>query len=196
MRKLPLVIMFGVAVFAAKAQEPVIIKSPVLTFSFGAMDFKTAQAIRSSSLSSVLRNDQWSKLSKMDPALGINFINGISQYLDYSVNAYFATVNYPYRDKGTSAGGDAFLIETDASVHLKLLTDAHIVVPYLSAGAGFSTYKKKWDAIVPVGAGIQVKIGEGAWINSNFQYRLPITQRANYHFLYSLGFGANLGKKK
>lgn len=187
--------MCTVSFMAVQAQQPVNKKSPVLSFSVGAMDFKTAQSIRSSSLSTVLKDKKWENLSQMDATLGLNYTNGISQFLDYSLNLYASTVNYPYRDKGTMAGTNSWIFETDASFHLKLLNDDHIVVPYLSAGAGVSNYKKKWDAIVPVGAGLQVKLGSESWINSNFQYRLPVTQRANYHFLYTIGFGTSLKKK-
>jgi hypothetical protein len=196
MMKLSLLPMLALAAIGAFAQDPDYKKHPTILFTIGAQDFKSAQRVRSNTLSTVLRENQWAELKEMDPAFGVSFLNGITKNLDYSVNVSAASVNYPYRDKNRFAGNDAFLFETDASLHAKLLSDRYIVVPYLSAGAGFSVYKSYWDAFVPVGLGLQFKIGKDNFITTNAQYRLPITQRANYHFFYNIGFGLSLGSKK
>ncbi|TAD81689.1 MAG: hypothetical protein EAY75_17415 [Bacteroidetes bacterium] len=193
--KLSLLTLLAFVALGSAAQEADYKKKPTLLLTFGAQDFKTAQLIRSNTLSSVLSNKQWSGITEMDPSFGVTFINGLSQNLDYSVNLSGASINYPYRDKNRLAGSDAFLFETDASLHAKLLSDKYIMVPYLSAGIGCSIYKSFWDAFVPVGLGLQFKLGPDNFITTNAQYRVPITQRANYHFFYNIGFGMTLGKK-
>ncbi len=171
-------------------------KSATLAINFGMMDFKTPQSIKTSSAGSVLGNGNWAKVSDMSPALGISFMKGISNYFDYCVSGYFSSVDYPFRDKTTPEGSSSPLGEFDASVRMKMLTDNFILVPYLKAGIGGSIYKgSKLDAFMPVGAGLQLKLSTQTFLVSDFEYRLPVTQRANYHFLYSIGIATGIGKK-
>jgi outer membrane protein OmpA-like peptidoglycan-associated protein len=174
------------------------IKRGTLAVQVGAYDFGTAQAIRSGSLNSVLGNKQWTDFRQMDMAFGLSYIKGISEHLDYSVNGYFGSVKYPVRQSNGSAitGSNNLLFETDASLHLKLLTDNFIVVPYLSAGLGGSVWNGRFEAFSPIGGGLQFGLGQDYFAFSNFQYRVPVTQGANYHFLYGIGIGGPVGKPR
>jgi outer membrane protein OmpA-like peptidoglycan-associated protein len=175
------------------------IKRGTLAVQIGGFDFQTAQKIRSQSLSSVLGNKEWSNLKEIDMAFGLSYIKGINQHFDYSINGYFGSVKYPVRSSnGTSITGAAskLLFEMDASIHMKLLPDNYIVVPYLSAGVGGSVWNGRFEAFAPLGGGLQFGLGEECFAFSNFQYRVPVTQGANYHFLYSIGFGGPVGKPR
>ncbi len=170
------------------------IKRPTLGISVGAYDFLTAQRIRSSSLSSVLGNKDWAKMQEMSIALGINFIKGISENVDYSINFYTGNTAYPPRT-GTNNGVTGFLHELDASLHVKMLTDKSFFTPYLKAGLGGSLWKDHFESFMPLGGGLQFKIAPDFFLLSELQYRVPVTQGANYHFLYNLGFAGSLGDK-
>lgn len=171
------------------------IKRGTFGFAFGAYDFKTADAIRNSSLTDVLSNKQWAKMEDMDIAFGVSYLKGITPFLDYSINGYFGSVAYPLRtNTGTKTGPDKLLFEADASVFLKLLPDNYFLVPYISAGLGGSAYNGRFEAFAPLGAGLQFKLGGDHFVFSNVQYRVPITQGSNYHFLYSIGIAAPVGK--
>jgi outer membrane protein OmpA-like peptidoglycan-associated protein len=133
----------------------------------------------------------------MDMAFGASYISGISNHFDYSVNAFLGRTQYPVR--GQAAGGfikRSLLLEVDASVHMKLLTDNYTVVPYLSIGGGVSGWNRRYEAFAPLGGGLQFNLGSGYFGFSNFQYRVPITQGANYHFLTSFGLGGPLTDAK
>lgn len=164
-------------------------KEPTLAFQAGLVDFLSASRVRqNSSLTQVMGNNQWAKPNEMDFALGGSFINGINDYLDYSVNTFFTFTNYPIRNKKPPFENGIYG-QVDASVHLKLLPDNYILVPYLSAGVGGAMIGSRFEAFMPFGAGMQLGLGEGYFIFSNFQYRVPVTAGANYHFQYSLGVG-------
>lgn len=174
------------------------IKRGTLAVQLGAFDFGTAQAIRSGSLNTVLGNKEWSKPKEMDMAFGLSYLKGISKFFDYSVNGYFGSVKYPVRkSNGTTViGSSKLLFEADASVHMKLLPDNFTVVPYLSAGVGGSAWNGRFEAFSPIGGGLQIGVGQEHFLFSNFQYRVPFTQGANYHFLYGIGFGGPVGKAR
>jgi OmpA-OmpF porin, OOP family len=197
MRKLlaSLLGLFLVAMAYAQPGSGSYIKRPSLGISVGAYDFLTAQRIRSGSISSVIGNGQWASMKEMSIALGLNFIKGISENVDYSINFYTGNTNYPPRT-GTNNGATAFLHELDASLHLKLLTDKSFFVPYLSAGLGGSLWNKHFDAFMPFGGGFQFKMAPDYFLYTNMQYRVPVTQGANYHFMYTLGFSGPVGEKK
>ena len=78
----------------------------------------------------------------------------------------------------------------------KLLTDRHMVVPYLSAGLGASLYNGKSGLYIPLGAGIQFNLFNEAFVLTNVQYRNTLTSAVNNHFQYNIGIGTSLGKKK
>jgi OmpA-OmpF porin, OOP family len=199
MRKTLLGLMSVCCVIAANAQNGESnIKRGTLAVQLGAYDFATAQAIRSGSLNTVLGNKEWSKPKEMDMAFGLSYIKGISKFFDYSVNGYFGSVKYPVRKSNgtTVTGSSKLLFEADGSVHMKLLPDNFTVVPYLSAGLGGSVWDGRFEAFSPLGGGLQIGVGQEHFIFSNFQYRVPITQGANYHFLYGIGFGGPVGKAR
>ncbi len=196
MRKLLLGLSLISLVFSGYAQEgSKIIKRPTLTFYVSGIDFQTPQDIRSRSLASVTGDKDWAKLKELDLALGFSFMKGISENIDYSVN--FSTGNTKYKVRGLPDNNkNAFLHALDASLHLKLLSDKYYFVPYLSAGVGASLWNSRFEAFAPLGGGVQIKIAPDNFLFTNFQYRVPVTQTANYHFLYNVGFGSPIAKAK
>lgn len=189
MRKLSLSLLALMMVCMANAQQKDNEKKPAtIAIHFGHQDFITPQRIRTSSLQNVMGNKRWAKLKDQAPALGISYMKGLNNYFDISANYYLSSVDYPFADATPRLGTDYLLHEADVSVHMKLLTDRHFLVPYLSAGLGASAYKSsRFDAFMPFGAGLQLKLSKNSSLFSNFQYRVPITERGNYHFLTTFG---------
>ncbi len=189
--------MLGLAGAFAQPAKDTQVKPGTLVIHFGFQDFTTPQRIKGSSMGSVTGNKQWAKMGEQSPALGISYVQGISNYFDVSANYFLASVDYPFRDDTRQYGTDYLLHELDASVQMKLLPDNHFFVPYLSAGIGASAYYGgRFDAFMPLGAGVQLKLGSGTFIFSNFQYRVPVTERASSHFLSSIGIGTAIGKAR
>ena len=187
---LVVVTLFSVAGFS---QPYLYKKKPTLSVNFILNDFRTADMIRMNSLAGVFKNKQWSKVSQMGPGLAINYAQGITDYVDFTASMGASIVDYTFKNKPTT-GADNFLLETDANIAIKLLSDKYLVTPYLSAGAGVSMYKVYWGAYIPFGFGLQFRLAENTFLNTQMQFRTGISENTNNHFNYSIGFGTPIGR--
>src|ERR1700730_12082981 len=157
--------------------------------------YKSAGNIRTPSLSSVFVNNQFGKVKEMTAGLAVNYMKGLSNHIDFSVNAGGSFVSYDLRNRPGTAK-DRFLLEVDASVIGKMVSDKYWLTPYVQTGIGGLIYGVYYGAFIPAGLGLQVNFYDEAFLLINAQYRIPITETANYHFYYSLGIAGNIGKKK
>ena len=97
-------------------------------------------------------------------------------------------------DKETPSS-DKFLLETDASLNLKMFSDKYIFTPYINIGVGASIYDGKAGAFLPLGGGLKVNLFDEAAIFINSQYRVPVTSTTSaYHFFNSIGIAGTIGK--
>src|SRR5665647_1400570 len=182
-------------VLQLSAQENEEKKPATLIFHFFYNDFKTAQQIRTSSFKNVLDNHLWSKFGEMQMGFGFNYLKEIKPKIDFVASLDGSSTDYLYKD-GTTHGSSALLLDANAGVNLKLLTDRHKVVPYLSAGLGASLYNGKSGFYLPLGAGVQFNLFNEAFVLTNIQYRNALTSAVNNHFQSNIGVGTSLGKKK
>ena len=169
------------------------VRPKALGVSFVMNDFKTAQRIKTGSLETVLREKTWAKLDEMSPGLALSYFQGLSSHIDFAGTLISSYVAYPVPNKpaGTT---DGLLLEADASLNLKLLSDRYWVSPYLSVGVGASKYKNYYGAIMPLGAGIKVNFFDEAAVFFNTQYRVGVTKETTAsHFIYSIGVAGSLG---
>lgn len=172
------------------------IKRPTFSVNFMLNDFKTAQNLRNSSLGDVFSDKKFSKVKDMDAGLSVNYLQGLTSHIDFMSTLGGSFTDYPNKD-GVGNGDENFLLELDANVNIKLLTDKYFISPYLTAGVGGSMYKSKFGAYAPLGVGLQFNLGkEEAFIFTQAQYRVGITDKATNHLNFSLGFGAPLTEKK
>lgn len=190
---LAILLISGVA--SAQDQENEYIKNPALGIHFFFNDFKTASAIRASSLSSALINKNVGKIKDMVPGLSLSYMQGISNNFDFSASLGGSFLDYVVDGKGV-LGSESLLLEGDASINAKMLSDQYWVVPYLSAGLGFSKYKGYYGAFIPVGAGLQINFFDDAFFIINTQYRIKVTETTSYHFFSSIGIAGTIGSKK
>lgn len=158
-------------------------------------DFNTATAIRESSLSSVLKDHRFGKLGDMSQGLALSFGKGISETFDFYSTLAGSFLSYPLANKPAS-GSDFLLLEADASIRGKMLSDRYFFVPYVQAGVGVSKYKGYWGTFLPVGVGLQLNFFDEAFLQINSQYRLGITESTSYHFVHSIGLVGNIGGKE
>jgi len=172
-------------------------KRPTLSVNFFMKDFLTPSRIGTSSLSSVIGNKQWAQFADMVPGLGVSYIKGISNHMDFASNLGGSFIDYPFLD-APKLGKEKFLLELDATLRLKLLTDKYIVVPYVSGGVGATALGgSHFGAYIPVSTGLQFNLGQSeAFLFTDVSYRYPVTQKTgNYHLNYSIGLGAPLCDK-
>jgi outer membrane protein OmpA-like peptidoglycan-associated protein len=171
-------------------------KAPTLGIGFVLKDFQTATFIHNTSLSNVLSNGLWSKFNSMSPGVSIQYLQGLTNILDFKGTLTGAFTKYPH--KGSYFyGDDKFLLDLEAGLNLKLLSDKYYVDTYLTAGIGASMYNGNYfNAYVPVGAGIQWKLGEGNFIFTQATYQIGVSDAAKENFNYSIGFAGPLTSKK
>ena len=170
-------------------------KRPALGVHFILNDFKTAASIRSASLSSVIQSKQWKQTKNMPAGLGISYLQGLSNHVDFAGTLSGSFLDYPIPGK-TLTGGNNLLLEGVATANIKLFTDKYWLNPFITVGAGASKYKGYYAAIAPVGLGLQVNVFDEAFILVNSQYRIPITENAAYHLYHSIGIAGNIGKPR
>jgi OmpA-OmpF porin, OOP family len=175
------------------------IKRPVQAPTFGVHflynDFKTAAAIRSSSLSSVIRNKEFAKISEMSPGIALNYLQGLSGTFDISAMLSGSFPDYPGQD-GSLLGENSLLVETDISIRGKMFSENYWVSPYLQLGLGLSKYKNYWGAYIPAGMGIQVNLPSEFFVMVNAQYRAAVTEKTvSPHLFYSVGIAGVIRRK-
>ena len=177
------------------AQKNIDIKPATVSMHVFYTDFGTAAKIRSSSIKNVLQNKLWSGLNDMQMGLGFTYHKGITDKVDF-----LATVDGSYTDylfkSGLTNGSSQFLLDAQTAINIKLITDAHTIVPYLSVGGGIQLYKGKTGVYMPAGVGLQFNFFKEAMVFTNAQYRIAASANTNYHFYYSVGIGSKIGLKK
>ncbi len=170
-------------------------KPPTLVFHVFYDDFKTAHLIHTTSIIHVLSNNLWGNISDTQMGFGFNYLQGIKSKIDFVATLDGSYTDYLYRNN-TYNGSSEFLLDASAGLNVKLLDDHHPVVPYLSAGMGFSAYKGSTGFYIPVAAGLQFNIFNEAFVFTNMAYKRGLTSFVTNYIQYSIGIGTNIGKKK
>jgi hypothetical protein len=174
------------------AQEKSFQQTETIGIHFIFNDFATALDIRSSSLASVLNNKRFGKLKDMSQGLALSYSKSLSKYFDFSSMVAGSFLAYPIPGKEDQTS-ESLLLETDASIRGRMFSNEYWVVPYLQLGVGFSYYKGYWGAFIPAGVGLQINFFDEAYLMINSQYRIAVSETANYHFVHSIGLVGNIG---
>jgi hypothetical protein len=171
-------------------------KAPSLGIHFILNDFTTASRIKNNSLGGVLKDKNWAQFNEMAYGLSVQYMQGLTNHVDFAGSVAASFLKYPFPNKA-AATDDALLMEFDAALHLKLLTDKYAVVPYANVGLGISAYKfSNYAAYFPLGVGFQVNLGkQDAFFFTQADYKTAITNAGANHFTYSFGFSAPLKSK-
>jgi len=194
MKKILLVIIsFGTFVTSFAQSENK--KRPTLGINFILNDFKTAANLRAGGLPTILKSKEWHKSKNMTAGIGISYLQGLNNYLDFAGTLSGTFTRYPVPGK-VVANDNELLLEGAATVNLKLIPDNYWVSPYLTLGAGASKYKGYYGAFIPAGIGFQINLFDETMILVNSQYRIPVTENVAYHFFHSFGVATPLTKKK
>lgn len=194
MKKFIIIFCLCFSILKIEAQVIQVVKPTSLAFHVFYNDFKTAQQIKASSLSDVLKNGKWSGFRDMQMGFGLNYFKGINQWLDVVGTLDGSGVDYLFKD-GTTNGSSKFLLDMNVGLNAKLVNDSKSVAPYFFGGAGMSYYQKKAGLYIPVGLGVKFNLFDEAFITSNMQYRIAATSAVNHHLYYTVGIGTTIGKR-
>ena len=170
-------------------------KRPALGVHFILNDFKTAASIRTKSFASVVRSKEYKQIKNMAAGLGLTYLQGLSNNIDFEGGLSGSFVDYPVPNKPLANQAN-LLLEAVGAANIKLTSDKYWVSPYVSLGLGAAKYKGYYSAFVPAGLGLQVNLFDDAFILLNTQYRMPITENGAYHLYHSFGFAGNIGKER
>lgn len=173
------------------------IRPAAIGVSFILNDFTTADRIRTGSLSRVLANKQWAKFKEMAPGIAVSYFKGLRKHVDFAGTLAGSFVSYPLLNRPASSG-DKFLLEADASVNLKMVSEKYWVQPYLILGLGAQMYDGAYfGAFIPTGIGMKLNLFDDAHLFVTSQYRIPVTKETvNYHFFNQFGIAGRIGAKK
>src|SRR6185312_3800707 len=160
-------------------------KGKSLGISFFLNDFKSASELRSNGIVSLFKNHDFFS-SQMNTGFAVDYMNGLSNNVDFIATLGGSSVNYPVQNVAPFQS-KSLLLETTASLNLKLLADNYWLTPYVDLGVGASKYKKYFGAFIPVGVGLQAHVSKNIFVLLNSQYRIAVTENASYHFYHSLG---------
>ncbi len=170
-------------------------RSRALGVSFFLNDFVTADRIRTTSLSKVLSDKKFARMSEMNPGVAITYFKGIKPHVDIAASLGGSFLKYPMPKRSFLT--NYLLLEASASVNLKMTTEKYWVQPYISLGVGAHKYRSYYGAFLPLGLGMKVNLFDEAHLFITSTYRVPVTtETANYHFQHSIGIAGRLGKKK
>lgn len=197
MKKIKLVLLASIATTIAFGQTASYKKRPSLGVSFSMKDFATPALIKATSFSDVLKDNKWTKLSKMTPSLTVQYFEGLTDNIDFMAGATGCFVDYPFQaNTGTIQNQDKFLLELDANLNFKLLSDKYFFVPYISTGLGASMYTGKYfAAYFPIGAGLQFNLGSETFLNVQYNNNVAVTDNSTTNFNYRIGFASPLKEK-
>lgn len=188
-------VLFADATFAQDST----IRTPAFGISFLFNDFVTAQRIRSTSFSEVIRKKRTAKLKEISPGIALTYFKGVQKHIDFAGTLAASFVDVPSQNTSSplSSGNSNFFLEADASLNFKMFPENYAFTPYLIAGVGASKYKSNYGAFLPLGGGVKLNFFNEAALFITFQYRVPVTSEANnYHFFASIGLSGIVGKKK
>ena len=115
------------------------IRSSEIGVSFDLYDYKTAQLIRSTSLSAVLRDKQFGKLKEMFPGIGVHYFQGVKKHIDVSGALHATFLSQPVGNKPDN-GVDRFQLQIEGLALFKMVSDKYWIQPHLIAGFGGQKY--------------------------------------------------------
>jgi OmpA-OmpF porin, OOP family len=200
MRLNTLLIFFTATMFtAANAQEKTNKKPRLFSYNISFHDYSSLKLMNDSTLSKTLDSGDWYKPANKSIGLGITYWKGLTPTIDFSASLTGTFSNFPaFFIKNDSIGQASFTPQLDALLHFKLLKEKARVNPFLTAGVGAGYFKNQFAAYAPLGAGLQFRFSQGAYLILQTQWRKAFTGLNDDYLHYSIGFAQNvlLAKKK
>jgi outer membrane protein OmpA-like peptidoglycan-associated protein len=195
MRQIILSIFLITAVLSLQAQSLKPIKQPSIGLHFFYNDVETAQRIKASSLSDVLKNGNWNTANNMQGGFGLDYLQGLTSNIDLigTFNASWADYLQP---SGSYFGSSHFLMDVSAGAHFKLLSDKYFVSPFLLFKANYQKYQTLNGLSLAPGVGLQFSLFKESFVLTTIEYRASLSSTISNQFYYSVGFATNIGNKK
>lgn len=130
------------------------------------------------------------KVGKVDPGFSVMYWHGLSSHIDYSIRYNGLFTDYAKMPGVTNS----YTNEFEGSLHARLLSNNHLLNPFVTAGLGIGSYgKNTWAPYVPMGLGLQVNLNNEGYVFLQGNYRASLsTSKLDNNTFYSLGFAQNI----
>ena len=170
-------------------------KSKQLGIQFTGHDFETPADLNSKGMSFVLSDKKWSSFDRKKVGMAITYTEGLNEKFDFNARLGMSDVDYTLSNKPyASSTGSRTFFELDANLFMKLLSDDHVVSPFISLGAGASLWKGYYAAYIPAGLGLQFNLFNETFLILQSQYRIPVTGNSANNLFFSIGVSSVLDK--
>ncbi|MEX0635269.1 MAG: hypothetical protein WD135_00770, partial [Ferruginibacter sp.] len=158
-------------------------------------DFKTPQSLRSGGVAAAIKDEDWKTMKEMSPGIALSYLQGLSDHVDFAGTLSGSFSNVPVPNKPVNSNR-YLLLEAAATANLKLLTDDYFFTPFLTLGVGATKFRNYFSAFMPIGAGLQFKLGPESFLLINSQYRIPVTDNGAYNLYHAIGFAQTMERKE
>jgi len=170
-------------------------KSKQLGIQFTGHDFETPADLNLKGMSFVLSDKKWSSFDRKKVGLAITYTEGLNEKFDFNARLGMSDVDYTLSNKPyASSTGSRTFFELDANLFMKLLSNDHVVSPFISLGVGASLWKGYYAAYIPTGVGLQVNLFDETFLIVQSQYRIPVTGNSANNLFFSIGVSSVLDK--
>ncbi|HMO62813.1 MAG TPA: OmpA family protein [Ferruginibacter sp.] len=133
-------------------------------------------------------------IGTVDPGYSLMFWKGLSKKTDVSVRYNGIFSDYT---KTALPKNNGYINELEASLHLRPISDNHLLAPFISAGIGSAYFDKNFAPYVPVGVGLQLNMYNEGYIFLQANYRLSLDKnKLDNNTFASLGLTQTIGKLK
>ncbi|TWI80417.1 thrombospondin type 3 repeat-containing protein [Lacibacter cauensis] len=187
-------------VISADAQQPTSKKQELLSYNISLSDYELPGYIKDSASNKTFNRNDWHKAGRMSLCIGVSYWRGLTDKLDFSGNLTGTFSNFPSNFvKDDTIGQAGFSTQLDGLLHLRAFKETSPVNPFLTAGIGMGYFPGQFAIYAPLGAGLQFRFKQGAYLFTQAQWRKKISSGINNDYLhYSISFAQDFpfGKKK
>lgn len=117
----------------------------------------------------------------MTNGVEIGYTRNLAKGLNLHIPLRMASVNVPGKATNRSLFG------ADAVLQLQWFKAKNLIVPYLLGGLSAYKVDKTINWAAPIGAGLNFKLGDGAYLNLESSYRTPLENTVNKNWQHALG---------
>lgn len=192
-KTLLLTAVLSLVVISADAQTTSSQKKELLSYNISLSDYELPGYLKDSSSNKTFNRNDWYKAGRMSFGFGVSYWRGLTSKIDFSGSITGTFSNFPANFvKNDSVGQAGFSSQLDALLHMRALKETAPVNPFLTAGIGIGYFPKKVAAYAPLGVGLQFRFKQGAYLFTQAQWRMKISNGITNDYLhYSVGFAQN-----
>ncbi len=132
--------------------------------------------------------------ANLNPGFSLMYWKGLTNILDLSVRYNGVFTDYT---KNINANSSGYANEFEASLHIRALSDNHLLNPFLTVGIGIGSYSGSWAPYAPLGGGLQFNLQSITYIFLQMNYRASLDKsNLDNNLFYSLGVAETISSPK